>query len=326
MVEPFEGQRTLTAPDDAGRLDRWLALATPLSRSRVQELIDQGRVLVEGQAARASQRLHGGELVALDVPPAAPPALLPQDLDIPILYQDDAVIVVDKPAGLVVHPAAGHRDGTLVNALLPALDQAADEDAPERPGIVHRLDRGTSGVLVVARTAEAMAHLAAQFAAHTVDRRYLALVWGQPRDQAGTIDADLGRHPADRKRFAVVRQGRHAVTHFRVLETARSTVGRGVVTISLLECRLETGRTHQVRVHLAHLGHPVLGDPVYGKKGPPPEPVRAALLGVDHQLLHARRLGFVHPTSGETMVFESAPPPDFLKVLQAAGLRWEAPP
>lgn len=320
MAELSAGLHRLDAPDDAGRLDRWLADALPLSRSRAQELIAEGRVRVDGRPGRPSQRLIGGERVEVDVPPAPAPALLPQDLPVPVLYQDEALIVVDKPAGLVVHPAAGHPDGTLVNALLPALEAAADEDAPERPGIVHRLDRGTSGVLVVARTPEAMTKLAAQFAAHSADRRYLAIVWGQPRDAAGTIDAPLGRHPADRKRFAVVRSGKRAVTHWRVLGTARVSAGRATATLSLIECRLETGRTHQVRVHLAHLGHPVVGDPVYGRKGSPPEPLRAALEAVDHQLLHARRLGFAHPTTGAWMVWESSPPAEFLAVAQAAGL------
>ncbi len=322
VVEIQEGRNALVAPDGAGRLDRWLAEATPLTRGRVQELIEQGRVTVEGRPARPSLRLHGGERVELDLPPTPAHTLLPEDLDVPLLYQDESVLVVDKPAGLVVHPAAGHRDGTLVNALLPALEGAADEDAPDRPGIVHRLDRGTSGLLVVARTPDAVAHLSAQFAEHSVERLYLALVWGAPRDLSGTIDAPLGRHPTERRRFAVTRDGRRAVTHYQTLQTARIQVSRAVVTVSLLQCRLETGRTHQVRVHLAHLGHPVLCDPLYGRRGAPPEPLFSALEPIDHQLLHARRLAFTHPVSGERMSFESPPPADFRAALEAAGIAW----
>ena len=320
MAEPSPGLHALIAPAGAGRLDRWLAGALPGSRSRIAALIEGSRVMVDGRPGRAAQRLSGGERVEVEVDQPPPPALLPQDLDVPVLYQDEAVIVVNKPAGLVVHPAAGHRDGTLVNALLPDLEAALDEEAPERPGIVHRLDRGTSGVLVVARTAEAMSALAAQFAEHSVERRYLALVWGEPRDAAGTVDAPLGRHPTDRKRFAVVRSGRRAVTHWRRLQTARIVSGRGSLPLSLLECRLETGRTHQVRVHLAELGHPVVGDPVYGRRGAPPEPLRAALAGLDHQLLHAAVLGFTHPLSGERLRWETPPPADYLAVLAAVGL------
>jgi len=320
VAELAAGARALIAPVGAGRLDRWLSGALPASRGRIAAWIAEERVRVDGRPGKAAQRLSGGERVEIEVPEPAPPALIPQDLGVPVLWQDEAVIVVNKPAGLVVHPAAGHRDGTLVNALLPDLEAAADEDAPERPGIVHRLDRGTSGVLVVARTAEAMSALSAQFAEHSVERRYLALVWGEPRDASGTVDAPLGRHPTDRKRFAVVRSGKRAVTHWRRLQGVRLSGGRASVPLSLLECRLETGRTHQVRVHLAHLGLPVVGDPVYGRRGATPEPLRAALDGLDHQLLHAAILGFTHPISGERMRWELPPPEDFLAVLAAAGM------
>lgn len=320
MAEPGAGRHALVAPVGAGRLDRWLAGALPGTRSRIAALIEAGRVVVDGRPGKAAQRLSGGERVEVDVPEPPAPALIPQDLGVPVLWQDEAVIVVNKPAGLVVHPAAGHRDGTLVNALLPDLEAAQDDEAPDRPGIVHRLDRGTSGVLVVARTAEAMSALSAQFAAHSVERRYLALVWGEPRDASGTVDAALGRHPTDRKRFAVVRSGKRAVTHWRRLRSARLSSGRANVVLSLLECRLETGRTHQVRVHLAHLGLPVVGDPVYGRRGATPEPLREALTGLDHQLLHAAILGFRHPITGEAMRWEVPPPPDYLAVLEAAGL------
>ena len=309
----------LVAPAFAGRLDRWLAGELPLSRSRIQALIAQGQVTVDGQVARAAQTLRGGEAVVVTVPEQRPAGLVAQDLAVPVLFQDDHVIVVNKPPGLVVHPAAGHHDGTLVNALLPSLPEADtdDADAAMRPGIVHRLDRGTSGVLVVARTPEASAHLAAQFHAHSADRRYLALVWGAPKDRAGTIDAPLGRHPSDRKRFAVVRDGRRAITRWRLAQS-QPLPGGGVV--SLLICQLETGRTHQVRVHLLHLGLPVVGDPLYGRQGPVPPALVAALEGLDHQLLHAGLLGFDHPATGERVRFSAPPPPEWTPVLAAAKL------
>lgn len=317
----MDERHALTAPADAGRLDRWLASALPISRSRITGLIDEGRVRVDGRAARPSQKLVGGELVEVSVPPPPSTALVAQDLDVPLLYQDEHLLVVHKPAGMVVHPAAGHRDGTLVNALLPAISAGEGDEPwdPARPGIVHRLDRGTSGVLVVARTPEAHEGLARQFAAHTADRRYVALVWGQPRDLSGTIDAPLGRHPTDRLRFAVVPDGRRAVTHWRARGTTTDPRAASL-RVSVLECRLETGRTHQVRVHLQHLGHPVVGDPLYRRSGPVPDALRPLVEGIDHQLLHAWRLGFTHPITGANLCFEAPPPPELVGLATALGL------
>lgn len=318
----MDDRHVLIAPGDAGRLDRWLASVLPISRSRLVGLIDEGRVLLDGKVPRPSHKLVGGETLEVTIPETAPAPLLPQDLDVPVLYQDEHVIVVNKPAGMVVHPAAGHRDGTLVNALLPSIGTSVEGDEswdPARPGIVHRLDRGTSGVLVVARTPEAHEGLAVQFAAHTAERRYLALVWGQLRDLGGTVDAPLGRHPTDRQRHAVVADGRRSVTHWRVQGV--STDPRSVaLRISLVECRLETGRTHQVRVHMTHIGHPLVGDPLYRRRGPIPDALKPVVEAIDHQLLHAFRLGFVHPITGETLRFEAAPPPDFIDVATAVGL------
>lgn len=320
MDEVFE----LVAAEGAGRADAWLAALLPLSRSRIQGLIRDGHVTIDGRAVRPSHRLAGGERVRVEVPPPAPGDLVAQDLGIPLLYVDEHVIVVDKPAGVVVHPSRGHADGTLVNALLHLLEEhrAAQEDEsdgspdPARPGIVHRLDAGTSGVLVVARTPASQAALSAQLAARSVERRYLALVWGTMTGERGTIDAPLGRHPTDRLRFAVQPGGRRAVTHWEARGAGACAGLRRPRPLTLVECRLETGRTHQIRVHLAHVGHPIAGDPVYGgaRRLPP------SLRPVDHQLLHAFRLGFTHPSSGEWMRFESPLPADFRAVLAAVGI------
>ena len=314
---------TFTAPEDAGRLDRWLAGLLPQSRSRIQSLIKSGSILVDGQPARPSLKLAGGEVVCVDIPPPPPSDLIAQDIPVEILYEDAHVMVVVKPAGMVVHPSRGHPDSTLVNALLHRIRSSGQGPGdPSRPGIIHRLDKGTSGVLVVTRSDLAHSGLAAQFAAHTVHRRYLALVWGRPDPLLGRIDARLGRHPKDRLRFAVVGEGvgKHAITHYRTLATSRPPgTGRGG-EVSLIECHLETGRTHQIRVHLTHIGHPLLGDPVYVSKQKRPSAWRPLLAGLDHQLLHAAQLGFTHPISGETVRCDRAPPPDFQALLARVGI------
>ena len=310
-----------------GRLDVVLADLLPLSRSRLKAFVLDGRVRVDGVVVDSPRhKLRGGETVTVEEPAPPSSTLVAQDLGVPLLHIDADVVVVDKPADLVVHPAKGHPDGTLVNGLLHLISQARLDEGPfptppSRPGIVHRLDRGTSGILVVARTPAALTHLAAQFAAHTVARAYCALVWGETPGEHGTVDAPLGRHPKDRKRIAVQPDGRRAVTHWQRLAEARyPTAGRrddGV--LSLVRCVLETGRTHQIRVHMHHLGLPLVGDPLYGRRRPVPPALLEPLSGLSRQFLHAGRLGFEHP-SGERLDFRQPPPPDLLAVLEKLAL------
>jgi len=291
------------------RIDRALvAQLAQQSRAQVQRMIEQGAVRVSGRVVRASYRLRLGDQVRGQLPEVvADERTLPQDIPLEVVYEDDDLIIVDKPAGLVVHPAAGHRDGTLVNALLYHCgDSLSGIGGVQRPGIVHRLDKGTSGLLVAAKSQPAHHGLAAQFKAHSIDREYLALVRGVPRAEAGSIDAPIGRHPTDRKRFSThARRGRDARTHWRV--------ERRFAALTLLRVSLETGRTHQIRVHLASAGLPVAGDPVYGGGR------RVSReLGLDRQGLHAARLGFEHPVRGGTLCFESELPRDLADVI--AGL------
>jgi 23S rRNA pseudouridine1911/1915/1917 synthase len=291
---------------DGERLDRVLCLIWDLPRSEATELIASGAVRLGGRpvATRARRVVGGQELeVALPAPKAAAaPAAEPGGEDLPLVHVDDQVIVVDKPAGLVVHPGAGQPTGTLVQALLGRFPDLAGVGSSERPGIVHRLDKGTSGLLVVARTPTAYESLVAQLGARTVDRRYLALVSGTIDTDAGVVDAPVGRRSGDRTRMAVVAGGRPARTHYRVLsrytEPAEAT---------LVECKLETGRTHQVRVHLAAIGHPVVGDARYGGA--------RLTLPVERPFLHAAQLAFDHPTTGERCRFESPLPADLEAVL-----------
>ena len=289
------------------RLDAALAELEPeLSRSQVRRLIDAGDVTVDDARAKPSYRLREGDRIAGAVPEPEPSRLLPEPIPLEIAFEDTALIVVDKPAGLVVHPAAGHRGGTLVNALLYHCPALSGVGGVVRPGIVHRLDKGTSGLLVAAKTDLAHRGLAEQFRAHSVDREYLALVRGSPRASSGSIDSAIGRHPTDRKRFSTrVRRGRAAVTHWQV--------ERRLSGFALLRVRLETGRTHQIRVHLASAGLPVVGDPVYGGGR-----AVARELGLGRQALHAALLGFAHPVSGERLRFRSPLPADLGRVL--AGL------
>ncbi|MBI5380168.1 MAG: RluA family pseudouridine synthase [Nitrospirae bacterium] len=275
-----------------------------LSRAQIQRLIHEGRVTVDGRAVKAGYLLRAGEIVVVEIPEPQPLKLEPEAIPLSILYEDDHLIVVDKPAGMVVHPAAGNWKGTLVHALLHHCP-VFSEMGGERPGIVHRLDKGTSGVLVVAKTPQAHEALARQFKAHTVTRKYLALALGDARDAAGTIRTPIGRHVTDRKKMGVrTRKGREAVTHYRVLDRFGDAM--------LLEVRLETGRTHQVRVHLAHIGHPVLGDRVYGG-------TRAMQLRgerIERVMLHAAVLGFTHPATVEYLEFTSPPPEVFQDMLE----------
>ncbi|MFW6050090.1 MAG: RluA family pseudouridine synthase [Myxococcota bacterium] len=290
------------------RLDRILA-ERPLghSRSTLQRWIGEGRVAVDGVVADRRTRPRAGARVVVHPAPLPASEAEPQDIPLAVLHEDADLIVVDKPAGLVVHPAPGHPDRTLVNALLHHTGVAGGRDAA-RPGIVHRLDKDTSGVMVVAKTPAAHERLVEAFQAHAIERAYLAIAVGAPPAQA-TLDTLHGRHPVHRKRFtARVARGKRAVTHVRVLERLHGA--------ALVECRLETGRTHQIRVHLAEQGTPVLGDSVYGRS--PRDPVvREAARALGRQALHAGVLGFVHPVTGETLTFETPPPADFERALGA---------
>jgi 23S rRNA pseudouridine1911/1915/1917 synthase len=306
------------APTDAAgeRTDRFLAGAIGvLSRSRLKTLIEEGRVTRDGILLREPAdpvRPGARYVVALPAPVAAMP--LGQSIPLPILYEDADLLVLDKPPGLVVHPAPGNADGTLVNALIAHCGADLGIGGEQRPGIVHRLDKDTSGTMVVAKTDQALATLSAAFAARDIDRAYLALAWGLPNPAAGDIEGAIGRDPRERKRMAIVaRGGKQALTHYR-------TLGQRDAAVSLLECRLATGRTHQIRVHLASRGHPIVGDPVYLRRVPAaaralPDDLRRLLLDFPRQALHAERLGFAHPRTGQPLTFETPPPPDMQGLL-----------
>ena len=303
--------------DEGERLDRFVVrVLDELSRSRVQGLVAEGAVLVNDAAKRPGYRLRIGDRVTVEVPDPVELVARPEDLPLAVVHEDADLLVVDKPAGMAVHPAPGSPSGTLVNALLHHCRDLSGINGVLRPGIVHRLDRDTTGLLMVAKNDIAHRGLAAQLEERSVERAYTALVWGRPPDK-GVVDAPLDRSPADRKRMAVVEGGRRAVTRFRRL--------RELGYLSLMELRLETGRTHQIRVHMQHLGHPVFGDPVYGGRarvrGIEPrlrEAARRLLQGLDRQALHAACLGFAHPRSGEALRFESPLPGDMERTLQGA--------
>jgi 23S rRNA pseudouridine1911/1915/1917 synthase len=295
------------APAEAGaRLDRWLAERLPdLSRTRVKGLVDGGQVRVDGRAAKAALRLRAGARVEAEVPPPPPETLLPEPVLLRVIFEDAHVLVVDKPAGMVTHPGAGRMTGTLAAAALAHAPGIAGVGGPRRPGIVHRLDKGTSGLIVLAKTAAAYDSLTAQLAHRTVTRRYLALAHGHLARDEGTVDAAIGRDPRSRVRMAVATggKGRRAITRYRVLERFGDA--------TLVECRLETGRTHQIRVHLAAIELPVSGDPQYG--------VRADL-GLERQFLHAYRLRFRHPVTGGEVDVSSDLPADLSGALERARL------
>jgi 23S rRNA pseudouridine1911/1915/1917 synthase len=295
------------------RLDRALAAAVPtMSRERLKALISAGHVRASSGLARdPAMKANGGEIFDIDIPEARPAHNIAQDIALTIIYEDDHLLVVDKPAGLVVHPAAGNYDGTLVNALLHhCAGRLSGIGGVARPGIVHRIDKDTSGLLVVAKTDPAHEGLSAQFAAHSIDRRYKAIVAGVPI--SGTVDAPLARSPHDRKKVAIQARGKRAVTHYTLVTALKKDA-------ALIECRLETGRTHQVRVHMTSIGHPLLGDPVYGRSRPHH---RAILQKLDfkRQALHAAELGFIHPVSRETLHFESEMPDDMQQLFSAFAL------
>ena len=294
------------------RLDRWLAAnAGTLTRSRIQRLIEQGRVTVDGGRARPALRLRAGMTILVEEPDPEPVDVRPEAIPLRILHEDDDILVLDKPPGLVIHPAAGNPDGTLVNALLHhCRGRLSGIGGVERPGIVHRLDKDTTGVMVVAKTDRAHLALSRAFQWRTTAKTYLAVVYGVPDPPEGVVDASLGRHPHDRKRMAVVASGRPARTLYRVAERHRGT--------ALLHCRLVTGRTHQVRVHMAHIGHALIGDPLYAGRQwrNLDEPAASACRDFPRQALHAWRLEFDHPATGERVAFE-APIPDDLRALLA---------
>ena len=301
-------------PDQAGwRLDRALALAVPtLSRERLKALIRNGAL--SPPVRDPATKIKGGEKFQLIVPEPEPAHNEAQDIPLKIVFEDEHLLVIDKAAGLVVHPAAGNRDRTLVNALLHHCGASLSGiGGVARPGIVHRIDKDTSGLLVVAKTDVAHEGLANQFAAHSLERRYLAIVSGVPRTSGGTIDAPLARSSTNRKKMAVVTEGRgkRAVTHWKRLEVLREA--------ALVECRLETGRTHQVRVHMASIGHPLIGDPLYGGSG---KTNRKLLNDLDfhRQALHAATLGFIHPVTKHRLSFESGMPPDMQELFSALGV------
>ena len=304
---------TIAADMDGWRLDRALAALVPtLSRERIKALISTGQVMLGGTIARdPSAKARTGAAYTITIPEPTPATAEAQDIPLNIVFEDEHLLVLDKAAGLVVHPAAGNLDGTLVNALLHhCAGRLSGIGGVARPGIVHRIDKDTSGLMIVAKTDPAHEGLAKQFAAHTIERRYMAIVNGLPNPVNGTVDAALGRSPQNRKKVAIVDadRGKRAVTHYRLIQPLKDA--------ALVECQLETGRTHQVRVHMASIGHPLLGDPVYGRNRPEHRDVLQRL-DFKRQALHAAHLGFIHPVTSATMSFESKLPHDMQALFTA---------
>ena len=277
-----------------------------ISRARAQELLEEGKIKLNGTLREKKFRVLPGDRIAADIPESREPEAVPQDIPVDIVYEDEDLLVVDKPRGMVVHPAAGNPDGTLVNALLfHCRGRLSSINGVIRPGIVHRIDKDTSGLLIVAKTDEAHRGLAEQIAKHTFTRRYEAIVGGRFREQSGTVDAPIGRHKTDRKKMAVTKtNSKPAVTHWRVIAEGEK--------YTRVECTLETGRTHQIRVHMAYIGHPVAGDPVYGSE--------RYKLGMEGQCLFAKYISFTHPVTGKTLSFEAPLPEYFKAALKRAGL------
>lgn len=294
----------LIAETEASRIDAYLAANTDLTRSKIQKLIKDGAVALNGKACKASSAVCAGDSIRILVPEMDGDRLPePENIPLDVVYEDDDLAVINKPKGMVVHPAPGNPSGTLVNALLYRFQTLSGAGGEIRPGIVHRIDRMTSGLLVVAKNDFAHEALARQFAEHTAHREYLCLVHGNLKEDSGTVDAPIGRHKIDRKRMAVTEDGRRAVTHWHVLERFG--------TETILDVRLETGRTHQIRVHMAYIKHPILGDEVYGSPAPK--------LGLNGQALHGYRLTFSHPRTGETMSFTAPLPDDFTTAIVRLG-------
>ena len=297
-------QRLTVSPEDAGvRIDKYLAEQLPdITRSYLQKLLKDGSVQMNGKPVKASTKTAVGAVIALTIPEPEEPEILPENIPLDILYEDSDVILINKPKNMVVHPAAGHYTGTLVNALMyHCRGDLSGINGVLRPGILHRIDKDTTGVLIVCKNDRAHNALAEQLKEHSITRKYRAIVCGNLKEDEGTVDAPLGRHPQDRKKMAIVRSGgKRAVTHYRVLERFGND--------TYIECQLETGRTHQIRVHMASLGHPLLGDEIYGRAKSP--------FKLEGQTLHAMVLGFIHPTTGEYMEFEAPLPEYFEKLLE----------
>jgi len=287
--------------DESGkRIDKYISEKLDLTRSRVQKLIDDGMVTINGNVAKSSAKVNEGEVLSVEIPELKPLEIVPEEIPLNILYDDDDVIVIDKPKGMVVHPANGNYTGTLVNVIMSKFgDNLSGINGVIRPGIVHRIDKDTSGVLVIAKNDKAHLKLAEQLKEHSMTRVYVAVVRGKLKEKVGTIDAPIGRNPKDRKKMGVVANGKRAVTHYKVIKELDDC--------SVIEVRLETGRTHQIRVHMSYIGHPLLGDSVYsnGKNK----------YGFVGQALHAKILGFIHPSTGEYMEFSSNLPEEFEKLL-----------
>jgi len=299
-MDIFELQ--ITAEENGARLDSYLAQSLEgVSRSYLQKLIGEQLILVNQKAVKANYKVKTGDVLLVQLPEAAPIDVLPEPMDLNIVYEDGDLLVVNKPAGLVVHPAHGHYSGTLVNGLLAHCSDLSGINGKLRPGIVHRIDKDTSGLLMIAKNDLAHQHLAAQLKEHSIKRAYYALVQGVLSEPAGLVDAPIGRHETDRKKMAVtLKNSKEARTHYYVKERfARHT---------FIECRLETGRTHQIRVHMAYLGHPLVGDPLYG--------TRKNNLDFPGQALHAYALGFIHPRTGQPLYFEAPLPAHFQRVLK----------
>ena len=302
MSETAAQFELIPEPEEAGeRLDKYLSLAlSEYSRNYLAQQIIAGNVSVAGKTVKSSYRIKAGEHILLRMPEPEPLSVLPEDIPLSIIYEDDDLLVIDKPQGMVVHPAAGHTSGTLVNAILyHCRNSLSGINGILRPGIVHRIDKDTSGLLVICKNDATHRGLAEQFAIHSITRVYTAICHGSVREP-GTVDAPLGRDPKDRKRIAILPGGRHAVTHYEPVELLDKD-------FTLIRCRLETGRTHQIRVHMASKNHPILGDPVYGPKKCP--------YHLEGQLLHAGKLGFIHPGTGEYVEFESPLPEHFQRML-----------
>jgi 23S rRNA pseudouridine1911/1915/1917 synthase len=311
-MEKFE--MTFPADGDPERLDSFVARTVgALTRSAVQKLIEEGQVTVAGLPQKPSLKLKGGERITVDIPAPAPAEATAEDIPLEIIHEDSDIVVINKPAGMVVHPGAGTSGGTLVNALLGHCGDLSGIGGTVRPGIVHRIDKETSGVLVVAKNDHAHQSLAGQFSAHTIKRVYLALVYGSPKGDKGKIESAIGRHPVDRKRMSSkARRGKRAVTHWQVIERF------GIIT--LVRLRLETGRTHQIRVHLSEAGYPLVGDKVYGGSGRLSSVTDPQLKGLikdlDRQALHAKTLGIIHPATGEYLEFDTALPVDMARIIE----------